>query len=502
MNVLSVVIFLPGAAAAVLACLRCLPDRATKALWIGVSLAELALVAALWVAYAPRAGVNGGLAYVTDRRWIPQLSAGYHVGVDGLSLPLLGLTTALFVGCAVYSLRETRRVRTYAALFLLLETTSLGLFSSLDGLLFFAFFDLSIVTMYFVIAGWGHERAQYAATKFFLYTFVGSLGLLLGLIGLFLAARPHTFDLVRLAATQPLRGHPVGGVLVLAALGIGLAVKTPTFPFHTWLPLAHTEAPAPGSAILAGVLLKMGTYGLVRIAMPALPGTWRHYAIVVVVVGALSALYGALVALAQSSFKRMVAYTSVNHMGFVILGIGAAALVAHSDAQARTLAVTGAVTQMVSHGLLTGAMFLLAGVLHERTGTYEMGRYGGAASLAPVLAGLTAVTAFASFGLPGFSGFVAEFQVFIGSLGVVPAATSAAVLAIVVSAGLYLRALQRVFLGPLRGPASVAMTDITRPEALAVAPLLAWSIAIGVAPRFLLDVIEPSARALSGLVTG
>lgn len=499
---LSAVIFLPAVAALAIAARPRLELRWVRLLWLAASAGDLALVSAMWFGYQERAGVTGGFAYVTDRRWIPQLDAGYHVGVDGLSLPLLALTAGLFVGCALYSLRETRRVRAYSALFLVLETTCLGLFAALDGLLFFAFFDLSIVVMYFLIAGWGHEQARRAATKFFLYTFVGSLGLLLGLIGLFLAATPHTFDLVRLANENPLRGHPVAAGLVLVALGLGFAVKTPTFPFHTWLPLAHTEAPAAASTILAGVLLKMGTYGFVRIAMPALPGAWRHYALALVIVGSLSALYGALVALAQTSFKRMVAYTSINHMGFVILGIGAAGMIARTDAQARELAVTGALTQMVSHGLLTGGMFLLAGVLHDRAGTYEMDRFGGVAQRAPVLAGLTAVTAFASLGLPGFSGFVAEFQVFLGSLPAAPVATSAAVLAIAISAGLYLRALQRVMLGPADGSSSAAVTEITRVEASAVLPLLAVSVAIGVAPRFLLDVVEPSARMLVRVVGG
>ena len=243
-------------------------------------------------------------------------------------------------------------------------------------------------------AGGHGERARAAAVKFFLYTFTGSLALLLGFIGLYLAVRPHTFNMVTLIAADPLAGRGAYAGLVLLAIMLGLAIKTPVVPFHTWLPPAHTEAPAAGSAILAGVLLKMGTYGFFRIAMPMLPGTWRRYAAVFVVAGVVSVIYGALVALAQASFKRMIAYTSVNHMGYILLAAGAAGILAHGGTQARSLAITGAVTQMVSHGLLTGALFLLSGVLYDRRGTYDMDGYSGLAGPAPVFAGVTAVAAF------------------------------------------------------------------------------------------------------------
>ena len=252
--------------------------------------------------------------------------------------------------------------------------------------------------------------------------------------------------MVALAATPPLLDDPVAGGLVLAAILVGLAVKTPTVPFHTWLPPAHTDAPAIGSAVLAGVLLKMGTYGFVRIAMPMLPGAWRAGAWVIVAVGVVSVLYGAFVALAQTDLKRMIAYTSVNHMGYVVLGVGAAGVLG-GDAAIRGVAVTGAVTQMVGHGLITGALFLLTGVLQDRRGTYDMGSYGGLAGPAPRRATLFAVAAFASLGLPGFVGFVAEFQVFTGSIATVPA-TAIALPGILITAALFLRALQRVFTGP------------------------------------------------------
>lgn len=502
---LSVVVFLPLLAGLVLLALPRPRDEAVAWTWVVVAALELALVIGLWAYYPFASGVReamtGSLAYEERVLWIPSVGASYHVGVDGLSLPLLAMTAVLFLACAVHSLRQRRRTRAHAVLFLFLQTVSLGLFSALDLLLFFVFFDLSIVGMYFVIAGWGHGRAARSALQFFLYTFLGSLALLLGFIGLYVASDPRTFDMVELADQTPLEGSGLAGGLVLLAIGIGLAVKTPTVPFHTWLPPAHTDAPAVGSAILAGVLLKMGTYGFVRIAMPILPGAWSQYAMVAVVVGVASVLYGALVALAQTDFKRMVAYTSVNHMGYILLGLGAAGLATGTQSDAASLAVTGAVTQMVSHGLLTGALFLLAGALHDRGDTYDMGSYGGLAAKAPRFAALAAVAFFGSLGLPGLSGFIAEFQIFAGSLGPVPVATALALLGILVTAALFLRALQRLFLGG-PGPCTDRVGDLSVRETVAITPLLALAVLIGLLPHFLLGRIEPAARALAALVAG
>lgn len=497
---LSIIVFLPLAAAVVLAAVPASANRRVfTSSWIAVAGADLALVVAAWIGYP----AGGGMAYEQQLAWIPSAGVSYHVALDGLSLPLVAVTAVLFLACAVYSLRQTDRVKSFVLLFLFLHTVSLGLFTALDLILFFVYFDLSIVGMYFVIARWGHGTARRSALTFFLYTFVGSLALLLGFIGLALATEPHTFDILAITRADPLAGDGLHGALVLLAIGVGLAVKTPTVPFHTWLPPAHTDAPAAGSAILAGVLLKMGTYGFVRIAMPLLPDTWRQYAGVVVIIGVVSVLYGALVALAQEDFKRMVAYTSVNHMGYIILALGAAGLVAGSDEQARTLAVTGAVTQMVSHALLTGALFLLAGVLHDRAGSYDMRAYSGLARPAPVFAGVTGLVVFASLGLPGFSGFIAEFQIFTGSLATATVATALALLGILITAGLLLRALHRVFLGELRLPdspgAAREFLDLRPSEAVSIVPLLALALVIGVLPHFLLAVIEPSANILIGV---
>ncbi|MEI7031688.1 NADH-quinone oxidoreductase subunit M [Streptomyces pratensis] len=498
---LSVLVFLPLLVCAALALLpRGLGDRACAWIWISTAALELALVVVLWSGF----DAGGGMQYEQRARWIPSAGVGYHVGVDGLSLPLVALTCLLFLAVAVYSLREYRRVRSYVCLFLFLQTVSTGLFVALDLILFFVFFDLSIVGMFFVIAGWGHgERARAAALQFFLYTFVGSLALLLGFIGLYLAAEPHTFDIADLARADPLAGSGPYAGLVLLAIGVGLAIKTPTVPFHTWLPPAHTDAPAAGSAILAGILLKMGAYGFVRIAMPLLPGSWREYALVIVVVGVVSVVYGALVALAQTDFKRMIAYTSVTHMGYVILAVGAAGTLAGTDLQARSLAVTGAVTQMVSHGLITGALFLLSGVLYDRGHTYAMDAYSGLAAHTPRFAAVTAVAAFAGLGLPGFSGFIAEFQIFTGSLASRTTATAIALTGIVITAALFLTALRRMFLGAPRLPGALAsggVADLRRHEALPTVALLALALVIGVLPRWLLDVIEPAGRALARLV--
>jgi NADH-quinone oxidoreductase subunit M len=500
--VLSVIVFLPAAVAALLLLVpRTAPNRVFTCVWIAVSAVDLALVVAAWLGLDP----GGGFQFEERAAWMPSVGISYRVGVDGLSLPLVALTAVLFGACAVFALRETRRVKTYVTLFLGLQTVSLGLFVALDLILFFLFFDLSIVFMYFIIAGWGHgEKGRAAALKFFLYTFLGSLALLLGFILLYLAAEPHTFDIVDLTAANPLAGGGLYAALALLAIGVGLAVKTPTVPFHTWLPPAHTEAPATGSAILAGILLKMGTYGFVRIAMPILPDSWRQYAGVVVAIGVISVVYGALVALAQTDVKRMIAYTSVNHMGYVILGVGAAGVLAGTDEQARQLATTGAVTQMVAHGLITGALFLLTGVLYDRGRTYDMAAYSGLAARTPVFAGVFAVAAFASLGLPGFAGFIAEFQIFTGALASAPIPTAIAVTGILITAGLFLLALQRLFLGPLRVPDAPGsprpVADLHVSEIAAIAPLLALAAVIGVLPRFLLDVIEPASRALVELV--
>jgi NADH-quinone oxidoreductase subunit M len=495
--VLSLVVFLPVLAAVVLVAVPWVSDRVARWAWLGIALVDLVLLIGMWIGFdSPK---PGALAYEERLQWMPSVGSSYHVGMDGLSLPLLTLTAVIFAACAVYALKENDRPRPQAALFLFLQSACLGLFAAQDLILFFVFFDLSIVGMYFVIAGWGHGHAARSALKFFLYTFLGSLALLLGFIGLYLGADPHTFDMVELAQSPPFQNNPVAGGFVLAAVFIGLAIKTPTFPFHTWLPPAHTDAPAIGSAVLAGVLLKMGTYGFVRIAMPLLPDAWRSWAWVIVAVGIVSVLYGALVALAQTDVKRMIAYTSVNHMGYIVLAVGAAGVVSDSSAQAQQVAVTGAVVQMVSHGLITSALFLLAGVLYERRQSYDLNSFGGLAAPAPRYAAFFAVAAFASLGLPGFSGFIAEFQIFAGSIGTVPLSLLA-LPGILITAALFLLASQRLLTGKTRG-LSTGFSDLNTNETLSIGSLLVLSVVIGVFPRFLLDIIEPAASVVVNLVS-
>jgi NADH-quinone oxidoreductase subunit M len=369
--------------------------------------------------------------------------------------------------------------------------------------------------MYFSILRWGHGQAARSALQFFLYTFLGSLVMLAGFIGLYVAAAPHTFDMAELVRQAPLNRSGWTGGAVLAAIVIGLAIKTPTVPFHTWLPPAHTDAPAVGSAVLAGVMLKMGTYGFVRIAMPMLPQAWRDWAWILLAVGIVSALYGALVALAQNNLKRMIAYTSVNHMGYVLMALGAAGLLSGSTT-GRQIAVTGAVVQMVSHGLITAALFLLAGVLRDRGGTSEIAAWSGLAGPMPRFSWTFALAAFASLGLPGLSGFIGEFSLLAGSLPAVPVATVLAALGLAITAALFLRALQSMLLGDRHLPPVAERSPMPRrlgrsrpasgpdlrvAETAAVGLLLACSLVIGVAPSLLTSTIAPAAAQVVSLVS-
>ncbi len=490
---LSIAVFVPlAAAAALLAFPR---DRPRLVRWtaVGVSFVPLAIVAAAWARFE---GGNG-FELVESLPWIPSIGVTYQVGLDGVSLPLVGLTAFLFTVSVVFPADLRDRARQYYAAFLFLEGVSLGLFLALDLILFFVFFDLSLVGMYFLIAIWGHGDAHRSALKFFLYTLVGSLALLLGILGIYLnSGEPRTFDMIEIIRTQPL---PVSGIvpaLIFGAIAFGFAVKTPLVPFHTWLPPAHVDAPAPASAILAGVLLKMGTYGFVRILLQMMPATFDRFAFPIGVIAVVSIIYGALVAMAQTNLKRLVAYTSVNHMGYVILGVAVAATV-DGTAAARSIALTGATVEMVAHGLITGALFLLTGSVLARGQTYDIDQYGGLAARAPALTGATMLAAFASLGLPGLAGFVAEFQIFAGALGVYPWLAATGLLGLVITAALFLRMLQRVFLGPLPEKWD-GWTDLGRWELAALVPALAMVVIIGVAPAWLVNVIESASRVMTG----
>ncbi len=483
---LSATIFLPTIA---LLAVVMLPERKVgliRAISIAAAAGSLALVVLMWSGFEHR----DGFQFVERLSWIESLGVSYAVGVDGLSLPLIALTAVLFLAAFVFSMGEHHRVKEYHAWFLFLETACLGVFAALDLFLFYIFWDLTLVGMYFIIAIWGHERARAAAFTFFLYTFVGSMALLLGIIGLYLASEPLTMDMATLVERRPL-GEAAGWLreLVFFALLIGLGIKTPVVPVHGWLPPAHVEAPSAGSLILAGILLKMGTYGLFRIMLSMFPGVVSDHALLLVVIGIVSVIYGALAALAQTNVKRLIAYTSVNHMGYIVLAVGALAMAGGGLESSRTLATNGAVLQMVSHGLITGSLFLLAGVLWRRGETFELGEYGGLARTVPVFAGMIGFAAFASLGLPGLSGFVAEFQIFVGTFGIVPWAAVIAASGIVLTAGLFIWTLQRLILGEL--PSRWAtQADMTWHERLAIGPLLALVLLIGLMPSWIIGVIS------------
>jgi NADH-quinone oxidoreductase subunit M len=496
--VLTAAIFIPILAATALALLprdRGLGAHPRRLMVLSTIVAAIPLV--LLVVAWLRFNGTGGFEQVETVEWIPSLGVAYRVGIDGLSLPLAAMTALIFMVAVLYPVDLRGRPIAYFALVLFLEGVSIGLFLALDLFLFFVFWDVSLVAMYFLIGAWGHGDAQRSALKFFLYTFAGSLPLLLAILGLYLATEPRTFDMAEIIRQQPLAGTGLYATLVFAGFFIGFAIKTPLVPFHTWLPPAHVDAPGPASAILAGVLLKMGTYGFVRILMSMLPDVWAQFALPIAILAAISIVYGALVALAQTNLKRLIAYTSVNHMGYVILGLAAAGAAVTGQEAAQAIALTGATVEMVAHGLITGALFLISGSILARGGTYEIDAYGGLLDHARGLTGLMALMAFASLGLPGLAGFVAEVQIFTGTLAIWPALAGVALLGIVLTAGLFLRMLGRLFLGALPERWR-AFPDLGRRELAGLGMLGALVLLIGVLPAWLLSVVDSFAGPFVG----
>ena len=484
MPLLTIATFLPILAGLAL---MALPDRSTRTAH-AVSIAATGAVFLITLAIWARGIVAGDFAQVEEIAWIPAIGAAYRLGVDGLSLPLVLLTSLLFFLSALYSARIGERAASYVVLMLMLETASLGTFMALDGLLFYVFFEVSLVGMYFMIAGWGYEERQRAALMFFLYTLLGSLPLLLATIGLYLGS--GTFDMRVWVEGTALGGLPA--MLALIAMLVTFAVKIPAFPVHTWLPAAHVQAPTAGSVILAGVMLKFGTYGLVRFAYQMTPEAFAQAGQVILAFGVVSALYGAFAALAQSDLKKMIAYTSVNHMGYVVMGVAIAALA--TEPRIRTIALDGATLQMVSHGLVTGALFFLVGMLQDRAHTRGIGDFGGLLGRVPWLGWAFILSAFASLGLPGLAHFPAEFQIFLATLNGMPWGLIA-ILAIVITAALYLRAIAGVFLGEMNDKWA-DMPDLDRREKLVILPLLVLTVLIGVAPGWLIDMIHTTMMGL------
>ncbi|MEO8522493.1 MAG: NADH-quinone oxidoreductase subunit M [Acidobacteriota bacterium] len=489
---LTAAIFVPLLGAVVVLLLAGAPERLIRLTATAFAAVPLIISVLAWIGFQGR----GRFEQVESVAWIPTLGASYIVGLDGFSLPLVAMTSLLFVAAIAYPTDLRGKAGAYFSLFLFLEGVSLGVFLALDLLLFYVFWDLSLVGMYFLIGIWGHgESGRRSALKFFLYTLAGSLAMLLAILALYLRTSPRTFDMAQLIASRPLDDGGLMATLAFTGFTLAFAIKSPLVPFHTWLPPAHVDAPAPASTILAGVLLKMGTYGFVRILLAMMPHTFQRFALPLAIAAVVSIVYGALVALAQPNLKRRIAYTSVNHMGYAVLGIAAAGAVLTGHEAARTLALTGATVEMVAHGLITGALFLITGSIWQRAGTYEIDEFGGLARRAPALTGLTVVAVFASLGLPGLAGFVAEFQVFVGAFAVYPWLAAIALLGIIVTAALFLQLLQRVFFGDLPARWN-GWPDLDRVELTVLAALLILVVAIGIAPGPLLIVIDSGVRAL------
>ncbi len=427
-----------------------------------------------------------GYQFVERVPWIPTLGVDYHVAVDGISILFLFLTSAIgFLALLAGWASIQDRVKEYYAMLLLLQAAMYGVFVAQDLLLFFVFFEFSLVPMYFLIGIWGGERRMYAAIKFFLYTLTGSVLLLIGIVALYVVSGARTFDAATLLSSQL---SPAAAQWIFWAFFLAFAVKVPMFPFHTWLPDAHTEAPTAGSVILAGVMLKMGTYGLLRFALPLLPQVPDAARIVqlLAVASLIAILYGGLVSLMQNDWKRLIAYSSVSHMGFCTLGLFSL----------NELGITGSVLQQVNHGITTSMLFLLVGIVYDQRHTREIAAYGGLATRMPNFASLFAIAVFASAGLPLLNGFVGEFTILSGAFQANRAWAYWAIPGIIFGAAYLLWLYQRTMLGRLDNPANEALRDLNAREWLMLAPLAAAAILIGVYPRPYFDLLERPVKAL------
>jgi NADH-quinone oxidoreductase subunit M len=420
--------------------------------------------------------------FIERYEWIPSIGVRYFLGIDGISLLLVLLTTMLgFIAVLSSWTAITDRIKEFYVFMLLLQTGMLGVFVSLDFFLFYVFWEVMLVPMYFLIGIWGGANKLYAAIKFFLYTLVGSVLMLLGILALYFhyynQTGVYTFDVLELMNL----GLPYGlQYWVFLAFFVGFAIKVPMFPFHTWLPDAHVEAPTAGSVILAGVLLKMGTYGFVRFSLPLLPEATKQAVWWMVVLAIIGIIYGALVALAQSDWKKLVAYSSVSHLGFVMLGIFAL----------NPLGIQGGVLQMVNHGLSTGGLFLIVGLIYERRHTREIAAYGGLGKVIPVYAAMFLILALASLGLPLLNGFIGEFLILQGAFAVSWVWAAFAVTGIVLGAAYLLWLYQRTIFGTLDNPENEKLQDLNWRERWTLIPIIVMCIWIGIYPKPFLKVME------------
>lgn len=490
-HMLSLILFLPiVTAVGVLVMPGNRPQRLRWTAFAG-SLAPFVLSLILWAQFDPTAA---GFQFEEQTTWYAAVNASYHLGIDGISLTMVMLSTLLTPLAILASFNITEKVKAYMALFLMLETGMLGVFLALDLMLFFVFWEVGLIPMYFLIAQWGGKNRDYASLKFMLFTIAGSLGLLLAiqLIGVV----SGTFDMPVLFETWPalnegtLMGLPVAVVKSLAfwAFVVAFAVKVPVWPVHTWLPDAHTEAPTAGSMILAGVLLKLGAYGFLRLILPLYPVEAKQYAGWLAALGTLSIIFGALSAAGQTDFKRLVAYSSINHMGFVVLGIAAAALAAGTEHA--HIAMNGAILQMFNHGVSAAGMFFLVGVIYERTHSRDMRELGGFWRSAPIFGSILIFTSMASLGLPGLNGFVSEFLVVRGAWPIFTAATALSTIGLFFTGVYVLKAIRGVLLGLIKRKWYTLGCEMNTRELVVIAPLLALMLVIGFWPMWILDVIN------------
>ncbi len=483
-------------------------DRVVRGLGIFITGAALALSVAIAVGFDYGAT---GFQYVLDVRWIESIGARYHVGIDGISMPLFVLTFLLSFLCAVYTWRyvpDPGRTKAFLALMLLLETGMAGTFIAFDLILFFVFWELVLVPMYFLIGIWGSANREYASIKFFLYTLFGSIFMLLGFLALYFqgpvdAAGQRTFDMLALTEFGAAGGYShTFQLIVFGAVALGFAIKVPMWPFHTWLPDAHTEAPTIGSVLLAGVMLKMGTYGFIRIALPMMPEGAQAYAPWIGALAVIGIIYASLACLAQKDLKRLIAFSSVGHMGFVMLGI----------ATLTEIGLQAAIFGMVAHGIITGMLFFCVGSIYDRYHTREIATIGGGmAQPMPKLAGVFAFVAIASLGLPGLAGFWGEVMALLSSFNPAPELDVGlfrfymvvAAIGTVLTAGYFLWMLQRVNQGtlPERWKDS-AFRDVLAIEWLSWLPLLALTLILGLFPRVIFDMTQDAVAVITALANG
>jgi len=441
-----------------------------------------------------------GFQYVEKVPWITAFNINYYLGIDGISVPMGLLTALLSFLCVIASWNINEHVRGYFALFLLLNTSMVGVFCALDFFLFYVFWELMLLPMYFLIGVWGGPNKEYAAIKFFLFTLVGSvLMLIVMLVFYFGSVEPttglHSFDLTILAdqaVHQDLLKDTTIRWLSYLGLFIGFAIKIPLVPFHTWLPDAHVEAPTAISVILAGVLLKMGTYGILRISYPVLPDMARAFALYAAIFGLVSIIYGALCAMAQTDLKKLIAYSSISHMGFVMLGM---------SVFSNTTAINGAVLQMFNHGTVTAMLFLLVGVIYDRAHIRDIDGFGGLAKTMPIYAGYTGLAFFAGLGLPGLSSFISEALVLVGSFQQYKIITITATTGIILTAAYFLWTMQRMFLGP-QNMKYAKLPDISLREAFTLTPLALIVILLGFYPMPVLDLIGTTLKHTVAMVVG